>query len=117
MNQVELHPYLQQDELREFHAAHGIVTEAWSPLASGGSASLETRDRARSPTSTASTPAQVDPALAPQLGNVVIPKSVTPSRIAENIDIFDFELDSDDLAAIVPLDRSERTGPDPDEFN
>jgi 2,5-diketo-D-gluconate reductase A len=116
VNQIELHPRLQQAELRAFHAQHGIVTEDWSPLASGG-------DLLADPVITgiaerlSRTPAQVVLRWHVQLGHVVIPKSVTPSRIAENFAIFDFELEPSDLAAIEGLDRGERTGPDPDVFN
>ena len=116
LNQIELHPRLQQAELRAFHAQHGIVTEAWSPLASGG-------DLLSDPVITgiaqrhSRTPAQVILRWHLQLGNVVIPKSVTPSRIAENFAIFDFELEPADLAAIEGLNRDERTGPDPDTFD
>ena len=116
INQVELHPYLQQAELRDFHAANGILTEAWSPLASGGSVLADEVVRGIADKHGV-TPAQAILRWHTQLGNVVIPKSVTPSRIAENFDIFGFELDSDDLAAFDPLDRSERTGPDPVTFN
>ena len=93
LNQIELHPRLQQAELRAFHAQHGVVTEAWSPLASGG-------DLLADPVVTgiaqrlSRTPAQVILRWHLQLGNVVIPKSVTPSRIAENFAIFDFALDA-----------------------
>ncbi|MGZ4636772.1 aldo/keto reductase [Oryzihumus sp.] len=116
INQVELHPRLQQEELRRFHAEHGIVTEAWSPLAQGGDLLQDdtitgiARKHAR-------TPAQVILRWHLQVGNVVIPKSVTPSRISENFDVFGFDLDADDLAAIAGLDRAGRIGPDPDEFN
>jgi 2,5-diketo-D-gluconate reductase A len=116
LNQIELHPRLQQRELRAFHAQHGIVTEDWSPLASGG-------DLLEDPVITgiaqrlSRTPAQVVLRWHVQLGHVVIPKSVTPSRIAENFQIFDFELEPGDLAAIEGMDRGERTGPDPDTFN
>jgi len=116
INQVELHPRLQQEELRRFHAQHGIVTEAWSPLAQGGDLLQDdtitgiARKHAR-------TPAQVILRWHLQVGNVVIPKSVTPSRISENFDVFGFDLDADDLAAIAGLDRAGRIGPDPDEFN
>ncbi len=116
LNQIELHPRLQQRELRAFHAQHGIVTEDWSPLASGG-------ELLQDPVVTgiaqrlSRTPAQVVLRWHVQLGHVVIPKSVTPSRIAENFQIFDFELEPEDLAAIEGMDRGERTGPDPDTFN
>ena len=115
INQIELHPYLQQEELRTFHAEHGIVTEAWSPLASGkevlGDATI-TQIAAKHGV----TPARAIIRWHLQLGNVVIPKSVTPSRIAENFDVFGFELDADDLQAIAALDRGMRTGPNPDAF-
>jgi 2,5-diketo-D-gluconate reductase A len=116
INQVELHPYLQQAELREFHAAHGIVTEAWSPLASGGSVLTDPVVRGIAQKHGV-TPAQAILRWHLQVGNVVIPKSVTPSRIAENFDLFGFELDDEDVTAFTPLDRSERTGPDPVAFN
>lgn len=116
LNQIELHPYLQQEELRAFHAEHGIATEAWSPLASGGDL-LEDDTIARIASAHGKTPAQVILRWHLQIGNVVIPKSVTPSRISQNIDVFDFELSEDDLTAIAGLNRNERTGPDPDTFN
>src|SRR6478736_772640 len=115
LNQIELHPRLQQAELRAFHAQHGIVTEAWSPLASGGL--LSDPVIAGIAQRLSRTPAQVILRWHLQLGNVVIPKSVTPSRIAENFAIFDFELEPADLAAIEGLNRDERTGPDPDTFD
>ncbi|HEU5005443.1 MAG TPA: aldo/keto reductase [Jatrophihabitantaceae bacterium] len=115
LNQIELHPYLTQDELRRFDADHGIATEAWSPLARGGAL---LRDQVV--TSTAEkygrTPAQIVLRWHLQLGNVVIPKSATPSRIEENFALFDFELADDDVDAISGLNRNERTGPDPDAF-
>ncbi|WP_328906853.1 aldo/keto reductase [Streptomyces sp. NBC_00234] len=115
INQVELHPQLQQAELRAFHARHGIATEAWSPLGQGKGllevptvlAIARKHDR---------TPAQVVLRWHIQTGNVVIPKSVTPSRIVENLDVFGFELDADDLAAFAALDEGKRLGPDPAEF-
>ncbi|HEX8973203.1 aldo/keto reductase [Oryzihumus sp.] len=116
INQVELHPRLQQEQLRRFHAEHGIVTEAWSPLAQGGDL-LQDETITGIARKHARTPAQVILRWHLQLGNVVIPKSVTPSRISENFDVFGFDLDADDLAAIAGLDRAGRIGPDPDEFN
>ncbi len=116
INQIELHPYLQQAELRAFHAQHGIVTEAWSPLASGGDVLTDETIVAVAQRHGV-TPAQAIIRWHLQLGNVVIPKSVTPSRIAENIDVFGFELDDADLEQIATLERGFRTGPDPDEFN
>ena len=115
INQIELHPLLQQDELRAWHAAHGIATEAWSPLAKGGEVlgdealvAIAARHRR--------SVAQVILRWHLQLGNVVIPKSVTPARVRENFDLFDFELSADDLAAIARLDAGHRTGPDPSTF-
>ena len=116
LNQVELHPRLQQPELRAHHRKHGIATEAWSPLAQGGdlledpviTEIAEQRDK---------TPAQVVLRWHVQIGNVVIPKSVTPERIRANLDVFDFELSDEDLSRIEGLDRGERIGPDPDAFD
>jgi 2,5-diketo-D-gluconate reductase A len=114
VNQIELHPRLQQPGLRREHADRGIVTEAWSPLAQGRvlddpviAGIAETHER---------TPAQVVIRWHLQLGNVVIPKSVTPERIEENLAVFDFHLSESEMAAIEPLDVAERTGPDPDTF-
>ncbi len=115
LNQIELHPNFSQGQLREFHAQHGIVTQAWSPLARGGEL-LTDEAIQRLAAKHSKTPAQVVLRWHIQLGNVVIPKSVTPSRIRENFAIFDFSLDSDDLAAIAALNTSERLGPDPDTF-
>ena len=115
INQVELHPYLQQSALRDFHATHDILTEAWSPLASGG-AVLRDETISGIARKHGVTPAQAILRWHTQVGNVVIPKSVTPSRIEENFDIFGFELDTEDLSAFARLDRGERTGPDPAQF-
>jgi 2,5-diketo-D-gluconate reductase A len=116
LNQIELHPYLQQEELRAFHAEHGIATEAWSPLAQGGGL-LKDETITRLASEYDRTPAQIVLRWHLQLGNVVIPKSATPSRIRENIEVFDFELSDDDMAAIARSNRDERTGPDPDTFH
>jgi 2,5-diketo-D-gluconate reductase A len=116
VNQVELHPYLQQSEVRAYGKDHGIATEAWSPLAKGGSLLSEPAVRELAE-KYGRTPAQVVLRWHLQLGNIVIPKSVTPSRIAENLNVFDFTLPSEDLDALSILDRGERTGPDPDTFN
>ncbi|MFE9116313.1 aldo/keto reductase [Streptomyces sp. NPDC007172] len=116
VNQIELHPQLAQTESRALHAKHSIATEAWSPLGQG-------RGLLEVPTVVAiarkhdRTPAQVVLRWHLQIGNVVIPKSVTPSRIKENIDVFGFELDADDLAALAALDEGKRLGPNPSEFN
>lgn len=112
VNQIELHPYLQQAELRAFHAEHGIVTEAWSPLAQG--LVLDDPVLVQIAAAHGKTAAQVVLRWHIQLGNVVFPKSVTPARIAENLEIFDFELSDAELASIAGLERAERTGFDPD---
>ncbi|WP_327705774.1 aldo/keto reductase [Streptomyces decoyicus] len=116
VNQIELHPQLQQAESRAFHARHNIVTEAWSPLGQGKGL-LEDPAIAKLAAQHDKSPAQVVLRWHLQLGNVVIPKSVTPSRIAENIDVFDFELDDDDLATLAGLDTGNRLGPDPATFD
>jgi 2,5-diketo-D-gluconate reductase A len=115
VNQIEVHPFLVADELRAFNREHGIVTEAWSPIARGkvdDDAVLrgiaETLGRS---------PAQVALRWHLQRGDVVFPKSVTRSRVEENFALFDFELDDEQMAAITALDRGERTGPDPNTFN
>jgi 2,5-diketo-D-gluconate reductase A len=113
INQIELHPRLQQPGLRREHADRGIVTEAWSPLAQGGV--LDEPEIVRIAEAHGKSPGQVVLRWHVQLGNVVFPKSVTPERIRENIDVFDFALSEEDMAAIERLDRGERTGPDPDE--
>ncbi|MEW5660364.1 aldo/keto reductase [Streptomyces cinereoruber] len=112
VNQIELHPGLQQRELRELHAVHGIATEAWSPLAQG--AVLADPVVAGIAARHGKSPAQVVLRWHLQLGNVVIPKSVTPARIRENLDVFDFDLGAEEMAAMAGLDRGLRTGPDPD---
>jgi 2,5-diketo-D-gluconate reductase A len=114
VNQIELHPRLQQAELRRFHAEHGILTEAWSPLGKGELLDDPVIEEIAS--AHERTPAQVVLRWHVQLGNVVIPKSVTPSRIEENIQVFDFELSADEIDRLGELDRGERTGPDPDTF-
>jgi diketogulonate reductase-like aldo/keto reductase len=114
VNQIELHPALPQDELRAYNAENDIVTESWSPLASGellGDTTLKGLADKHG-----KSPAQVVIRWHLQLGNVVIPKSKTPSRITENIDVFDFSLDNDDMAAIADLETGVRTGGDPDTF-
>jgi len=115
INQIELHPGLQQSELRAFHAEHGIATEAWSPLAQG--AVLDDEAITSIAGRTGKSPAQVVLRWHLQLGNVVIPKSVTPSRIRENFEVFDFELTDEDMSTIAGADRDLRTGPHPDEFS
>lgn len=114
VNQIELHPALPQDELRAFNAENDIVTQAWSPLAQG---ELLTQPALQTLAGKhGKTPAQVVIRWHLQLGNVVIPKSKTPSRIQENFEVFDFQLDNDDMAAIADLETGIRTGGDPDTF-
>ncbi|HVQ59260.1 MAG TPA: aldo/keto reductase [Solirubrobacterales bacterium] len=114
VNQIELHPRLQQGDLRAWHAEQGIATEAWSPLAQGEL--LDDETIAAVAASHGKTPAQTILRWHLQLGNVVIPKTVTPQRIRENIALFDFELSDDDMAAIEDLDSRSRIGPDPATF-
>ena len=115
VNQIELHPLFPQTELRKVHAQRGIVTEAWAPLGRGAllnhptiTAVAEGRGR---------TPAQVLLRWHLQLGNIVIPKSVNPTRIASNFDLFDFELSADEMASICSLDDGTRLGPNPRTFS
>ena len=114
VNQVELHPRLQQAGLRREHGDRGIVTEAWSPLAQG--AVLDDPVITGIAGEHGVTPGQVVIRWHIQLGNVVIPKSVTPARIEENFDVFGFHLTEAEMQAIEGLDAGERTGPDPDTF-
>ncbi|GAA0628377.1 aldo/keto reductase [Streptomyces crystallinus] len=116
VNQVELHPQLAQPGLRAFHAEHGIATEAWSPLGQGKGL-LEVPTIVAIAQKYGKTAAQVVLRWHLQLGTIAIPKSVTPSRIAENFDVFGFSLDAEDIAAIAALDEAKRLGPDPDEFD
>jgi 2,5-diketo-D-gluconate reductase A len=114
VNQIELHPRLQQAELRSWQADHGILTEAWSPLAQGEL--LDDETIAAIAERHGKTPAQAILRWHLQLGNVVFPKSVTPERIRENIELFDFELSDAEMAEFERLDRGERIGPDPGKF-
>ena len=116
VNQVELHPRLAQPALREFHSLHGIVTEAWAPIGQGkglldDAAIKEMAERY------GKSPAQVVLRWHVQIGDIAIPKSVTPARILENIDVFDFELSPTDVALLSELGPEERIGPDPDTFD
>ena len=115
VNQIEVHPYLTQEELRAFDADHEIVTEAWSPIAQGevldDPAIVAIAERL------GRTPAQVVLRWHVQRGDVVFPKSVARERMQENSALFDFELGTDDMATLTGLDRGERTGPDPDTVN
>jgi 2,5-diketo-D-gluconate reductase A len=114
VNQIELHPALQQPELREYHRAHGIATEAWSPLAQAGV--LDDPVLAGLAEKHGRTPAQVVLRWHIQLGNIVFPKSASPERIRQNIEVFGFALDDADMAEIAKLDKGRRTGPDPATF-
>jgi 2,5-diketo-D-gluconate reductase A len=114
VNQIELHPALQQTELRGYHQSHGIATEAWSPLAQAEV--LEDPVLADLAEKHGRTAAQVVLRWHIQLGNIVFPKSSSPERMRENIDVFGFELDDEDMTAIGKLDDGRRTGPDPDTF-
>jgi diketogulonate reductase-like aldo/keto reductase len=115
LNQIELHPRFQQKELRAFHAEHGIATESWSPLGKGALMADETL--ARIGRKYGKTPAQVILRWHLDSGLIAIPKSATPSRIRENIDVFDFTLAADDMSALAGFDdKSGRIGPNPDSF-
>ncbi len=115
VNQIEVHPYLAQDTLRAFDTAHGIATEAWSPIAQGKVLGDEVIVSIAE--KVGKSPAQVTLRWHIQRGDIVFPKSVTRSRVEENFAIFDFELSDDDMQSITELDRNERTGPDPDVFD
>jgi 2,5-diketo-D-gluconate reductase A len=114
VNQIEAHPYLTQDDVRAFCAQHQIAVEAWSPLGQGSV--LDDPVVGRIAERTGKTPAQVVLRWHIQRGDIVFPKSVTPDRIRENIDIFDFELSGADVNEITLLNKNERTGPYPDKF-
>lgn len=115
INQIEVHPYLTQNDVRAFNTEHKIATEAWSPIARGGvlndPAILTIAERV------GKSAAQVTLRWHIQRGDIVFPKSVTRSRVQENFELFDFVLADDEIAAITALNRNERTGPNPDEFN
>jgi 2,5-diketo-D-gluconate reductase A len=115
VNQIEVHPYLAQDDVRAYDTDHRIVTEAWSPIAQGNV--LDDPVIGSVARRVERTPAQVALRWHVQRGDVVFPKSVTPARIQENFELFDFELSAGDMDAITGLNRNERTGPDPDTFD
>ncbi len=114
VNQIEVHPYLTQDEVRGFCAQHQIAIEGWSPIGQG--AVLDDPVIGSIAERAGKTPAQVVLRWHIERGDIVFPKSVTPSRIGENFDIFGFELPGDDVAMISALNKDQRTGPDPDTF-
>jgi 2,5-diketo-D-gluconate reductase A len=117
VNQIEVHPYLTNDAVRSYGREHGIATEAWSPIARG--AVLDDSTITEIAEKVGKKPAQVVLRWHIQRSDIVFPKSVTPSRMKENFEIFDFELASEDMEAITALDRSEdgRVGPHPDKFD
>ena len=114
LNQIELNPELQQSELREANAKHGIVTQAWTPLGNGRS--FEAEPIMSAAKRTGKSPAQIILRWHLQLGNAVIPRSIKPARQVENLDVFDFTLTDDEMTAISKLDVGLRTGPDPSVF-
>lgn len=115
LNQIELHPNLPQADLRAFHTEHDIITEAWSPLGRNNGL-LDSATVANLAEKYGKTPAQIVLRWHIELGNVTIPKSVTPSRIKENIEVFDFELAQDDVKALTALETGVRVGPNPDDM-
>jgi 2,5-diketo-D-gluconate reductase A len=117
VNQIEVHPYLTNEAVRSYGREHGIATEAWSPIAQG--AALDDPTITEVAEKVGQTPAQVVLRWHIQRSDIVFPKSVTPSRIKENFEIFDFELGSEDMDAITALGRGEegRTGAHPDKFD
>jgi diketogulonate reductase-like aldo/keto reductase len=116
VNQVELHPQFPQSELRAYHAEHGIVTESWGPLGQGKGL-LNSPQIVEVAKAKGRTPAQVVLRWHLQSGCVVIPKSVNPDRIRQNLDVFDFELDDTDLDRIAQVETGQRLGPDPKTFD
>ena len=116
VNQIEVHPYFTNEAVREYGQEHGIAIEAWSPIAQGGV--LEDSTITRIADKVGKTPAQVVLRWHIQRGDIIFPKSVTPSRMKENFELFDFELEQSDMDEISALDRGEdgRTGPNPDTF-
>jgi 2,5-diketo-D-gluconate reductase A len=117
VNQIEVHPYYTNDDVRAYCQEHGILTEAWSPIAQGGV--LKDAVITAVAERVGKTPAQVTLRWHIQRGDIIFPKSTTPSRIQENFEIFDFELSDEDMASISALDRGEkgRTGSNPDVFD
>jgi 2,5-diketo-D-gluconate reductase A len=117
VNQIEVHPYLVNDTVRAYGQEHGIATEAWSPIAQGQV--LDDPVITKIAAAHGKSPAQAVLRWHIQRGDIVFPKSVSPGRIKENFELFDFSLDGDEMAALSGLDRgaSGRTGPDPDVFD
>jgi 2,5-diketo-D-gluconate reductase A len=115
VNQIEVHPFLTQERVRAYGAARQIATEAWSPIAQG--LVLDDPTIGAVAAKVGRTPAQVVLRWHLQRGDIVFPKSVTPSRMRENFEIFDFVLGADDMAGVTSLNRDQRIGPDPDTFD
>jgi 2,5-diketo-D-gluconate reductase A len=115
VNQIEVHPFLTQDDVRSFCAEHQIAVEGWSPIGQG--AVLDDPAIGSIAERVGKTPAQVVLRWHIQRGDIIFPKSVTPARINENLEIFDFELSDGDVAEISALNKNQRTGPDPDKFD
>ena len=117
VNQIEVHPYFGNEEVRAYGAEHGILTEAWSPIAQGGV--LEDPVLVSIAERVGRSAAQVTLRWHVQRGDIIFPKSTTPSRIQENFELFDFELTDDDMSAVTALDKGEagRTGPNPNQFD
>lgn len=116
VNQIELHPLLQQRQIHAWNATHHIATESWSPLAQGGDGVFDQTVIRQLAQKYSKTPAQIVIRWHLDSGLIVIPKSVTPARIRENFEVFDFKLHKDELTAISKLDSGKRLAPDPDVF-
>ena len=123
VNQLEQHPYFSQADVQTFGEQHGILAQAWSPIGgitfyrdSGHASALEDPVIGRIAETHGKTPAQVMLRWGLQHGRSVIPKSTKPERIAENLDVFDFELTAEQIAAIDALETGKRGGPEPDEI-
>lgn len=115
LNQIELHPRLQQADLRAFHSEHGIITQSWTPLGQGKS--FDAAPVRAVAQRVSKSPAQVILRWHVQLGCSVIPRSTRAAGLAENLDLFDFHLTEAEMAAMATLEAGERTGPDPANFN
>lgn len=116
INQIELHPLLQQKAISEYNTLHYIATEAWSPLARGKEGVFDTDIVQQLAHKYGKSPAQIIIRWHLDCGRVVIPKSATPSRIKENFAVFDFSLTKEEIAALRKLDKDKRLGPDPETF-
>lgn len=116
VNQVELHPLLQQNELHAWHATHHIATESWSPLAQGGEGVFDQQLIRKLAIKYGKTPAQIVIRWHLDSGLIVIPKSITQTRIKENFEVFNFKLEKEELSEITTLNIGKRLGPDPETF-